>query len=527
MGKRYLVLPVDDNKEKKHYRLTREGRLLYDFTAALDPDAPAMRTYIDVTRFGDGALTLTDDAGTPVTFAETSRIPPRGERENGMLFRPRVHFTTEIGWTNDPNGLLYAGGVYHLFYQHNPHGTDWGNMTWGHAVSSDLVTWEEWGDALFPDEMGTMYSGSAILDTENRAGFGKDAILLFYTAAGGTSELSAGQPFTQCLAFSTDGGRTFTKYDHNPILPQQAPGNRDPKVEWSPELGRYLMALYLEGHTYAVFASDDLRHWEKFAEIPLPEDDECPDLYPLPAEGTVRWVFSGAHDTYLVGRIDAAGFHPSQEPLRCGFGDCTAYAAQTFSGCAVQTFPGGAAPGLPGAAGRRIRMSWVKSVPSGAVFRSQMGIPCEMTLRRAGGLLRLGAYPVRETESLVRRRFGVREVTQAGETVLADADALSGCAADVTLEIGEGCAPFVLSCFGIEIGVFPEEGRVVCPNGAAPLSYTGEKRLRVLFDTLGAEIFADGGLICMAAAQNADFGQGAVLRAQEGVRVRASACALG
>lgn len=136
---------------------------------------------------------------------------------------------------------------------------DWGNMTWGHATSADLIRWTELGDALFPDEQGTMFSGSAIVDETNAAGFGTGAILLFYTAAGGHSVLSKGRRFSQCLAYSTDNGNTFTKYQKNPIIPHIIGTNRDPKVQWSEELGKYTLSLYLDDRDYAIFTSDNLK----------------------------------------------------------------------------------------------------------------------------------------------------------------------------------------------------------------------------------------------------------------------------
>ncbi len=512
MTKRYLVLPINDSAEKKHYRLLDGERLVYDFDAALDFVHGAFDSYADITRFGDAKLTLVDDAGTLIPYRESDRFPKIDEIENGKYLRPAVHYTTTLGWTNDPNGLILVNNKYHMFYQHNPHGVYWGNMTWGHAVSDDLVHWTELGDALFPDETGTMYSGSAYCDHKNVAGFGKDAVLLFYTAAGNNSELSKDKPFTQCLAYSTDGGYTFTKYEKNPIIPHIVGGNRDPKVEWSQEIGKYTLSLYLDGNDYAIYQSDDLLHWVKIADVNMPENNECPDFYPLTIgeEGVVKWVFSGAHDTYLVGSMESGTFIPEQKELRYHHGPGESYAAQTFSGCGT----------------RRIKIAWGTNKALGALFNSQMGLPCEMYLKRIGDIIRLGSYPVHEVERLVKKKTVVNTLNGQGEVIFAKPDFLGACAADVYVEIGEGTAPFVLSCFGMEITVDPLNGTYTHGSCTVPLSYSGEKNLRVIFDTLGAEVFADRGLIYSTFGKIADRRYGVKISAKEDISVKIAVSAL-
>ena len=232
--------------------------------------------------------------------------------------RPALHFTAETGWINDPNGLVYADGVYHLYYQWNPFGTEWGNMHWGHAVSRDLITWEHRPVALMPDEFGTVYSGCGWQDHEGVAGFGKDALLFYYTAAGGSNQWSTdqGNKHTQRLAISTDGGETLQKV--GTVIEHIKGENRDPKIFWHAESGAYIMVLYLDGTEFAIFRSADLLHWQESQRFSAERMWECPGLFALPVEdrpGEKKWVFWSADGYYRIGDFDGYAFHPETEVL--------------------------------------------------------------------------------------------------------------------------------------------------------------------------------------------------------------------
>ena len=485
--KKYIVLPVNDEKPTKHCFLCAGETLLEDFTIALDCETPRVDVYIDVTRFGDAELTLTDEDGNVVPYRTADRHPTIEEIPGGDVLRPAAHFTTTIGWINDPNGMIYAGGRYHLFYQHNPMGVNWGNMTWGHAVSEDMVHWTEVGDALFPDETGTMFSGSAVCDERNVSGLGEGAILLFYTAAGRNSELSKNAPFTQCLAYSTDNGETFTKYEKNPIIPHIIGGNRDPKVQWSDELGKYTLSLYLDGVDYCIFQSDNLLDWEKIADVKTPLDNECTEFYPLPINGGVKWVFSGAHDSYIIGEIKNGTFVPEQDNLPYHIGPGCSYAAQTFSGTGD----------------RRIKMPWGQNRAPGAVFNSQMGIPVEMFLKNVDGTIRLGSLPVKETELLECAAWNCDALETKGAQISLGKP-VDKAALRVKMEIDPASDDFTFSCFGMEIKFSPKNNTYTHGPCTAPLSYDGEMNVDMIFDTLGAEIFADNGLVYSTIGQVAD-----------------------
>ena len=285
------------------------------------------------------------------------------------------HFTPPKGWTNDPNGLIYYEGVYHLFYQHNPDSNKWANMHWGHAKSRDLVHWEHLPIALYPEDGYMMFSGSAIADTRNLTGLKTgehDPMLLYYTAAG--------EPFEQRLAVSTDGGETFRKLP-GCVIPHIAGSNRDPKIVYDAPADIYRLALYLDGDEYALFESSDLLRFTQKQVISLPEDNECPDLFPLRADdGRDLWVLMGAHDRYLVGEFDGSGiFAPIQPAGRLSYGT-TSYAAQSYSGLT----------------GRRLRLSWNQTDMHDDLIQGSMCTPADLTLVSRDGRYTLCLRPAPE-----------------------------------------------------------------------------------------------------------------------------------
>ena len=236
-----------------------------------------------------------------------------GNREK---FRPTYHFSPLYGWMNDPNGMVYKDGEYHLFYQHNPYGSKWGNMHWGHAISKDLINWEHRPDAITPDALGTIFSGSAVVDTDNTAGFGAGAIVAIYTQNSDRQ--------VQSIAYSTDNGRSFTKYENNPVLTSDARDFRDPKVFWHKETQRWIMLLAV-GQEMQIFSSSNLKDWafeSSFGEGQGAHGGvwECPDLFELPVDGTneKKWVllcnlnpggpFGGSATQYFVGTFNGKEF---------------------------------------------------------------------------------------------------------------------------------------------------------------------------------------------------------------------------
>lgn len=294
------------------------------------------------------------------------------EVQNVYPFRPQIHFAPKIGWHNDPNGLIFADGVYHLYYQWNPYGVIWGNMHWGHAVSKDLIKWEHRPMAMDPDQYGTIYSGCGWQDKENAAGFGENTLLFFYTAAGGSNQWSvdAGNQHTQRLAISTDGGETLQRIDGT-ILPHIVGQNRDPKIFYHKESNAYIMVLYLEKCEFAVFRSADLLHWEETQRFSMENMWECPDLFELSvdnAAGEKKWVFWSADGYYLVGSFDGYHFTPESDVLGA-YSTTLAYAAQTYAGVGDRT----------------ISVAWLRLVNDRGNYRGLMSVPMELSLLKTGG----------------------------------------------------------------------------------------------------------------------------------------------
>ncbi|MCI8360223.1 MAG: glycoside hydrolase family 32 protein [Clostridiales bacterium] len=491
--RKYLILPIGLEARSKKLCFYRQGAPDLELTLELDAPVDAIRPdyykYVDLSAYIGQTLTLTCDPDVDCGFEQTDQ--PSAQPFYGEKYRPQAHFSAGLGWINDPNGLVFDGERYHLFYQHNPYSHNWSNMHWGHAVSPDLLHWKELPPALSPDELGTVFSGSALMDRENRTGLKtgeQDVMLLYYTAAGNSSLRSKGRPFTQCLAYSADGGRTFQKYPGNPVVGHIEAENRDPKVVYVPELSAYVMALYLNDNRYTLLTSTDLIAWKLLQELALPGDAECPDLYPLPLDGDgskTRWIFAGASDRYLVGEFSSGKYRPVKAVQRLHYGG-NSYAAQTFSD-------------IPATDGRRIRMAWNTTRTPHSYFCCSMCLPCEMRLQTIGREETLTAWPVREVESLFRQEenFTMQDLT-AGPAVLSRRTPGAHWL-EFTLTPSADCR-FTLSLFGGEVEVDLPENAIRCMDKTMPVHMEdGKVRLLIIADAMGFEIFCGRGqsFMCM------------------------------
>lgn len=316
-------------------------------------------------------------------------------------YRPQYHFSPEKNWMNDPNGLVYYDGEYHLFYQYNPKGIEWGYMHWGHAVSTDLLHWQHLPIAIYPDENSTdkerctSFSGSAIVDENNLLGKQSGEIktlIAFYTS----------QHCGQRIAFSTDKGRTWVKYEENPVIPyNETDDARDPKVVWHEESQKWVMALYRKSgeadnsRGVSFYTSDNLVDWEWQSHIH--GFYECPDLIKLEVEnrpGESIWVLFDADGTYLLGNFDGRQFTPSSGKMKSDWGS-NYYATQSWSN-------------IPREDGRTIQIAWMRNGKYPEMpFNGQMTFPSELSVIETPAGYKLVRQPVREIENILRNTFSI------------------------------------------------------------------------------------------------------------------------
>jgi fructan beta-fructosidase len=500
--KQYLNMPVRSGATKHILTFSINGRTVREFDIELTDDEPELWVASDVSQFRGEELTVNSPTLPPEMLSlmqQSDEIKATGD-VYAEKFRPRFHFTTKLGWNNDPNGLVYYQGEYHLFYQHNPFGLNWGNMYWGHAISNDLLHWEELGDALEPDGLGAMFSGSAVVDWENTAdlqsGF-EHTLVCFYTSAGGSLTWSEGKPFVQSIAYSNDRGRTWTKYANNPVVKHIVSANRDPKVIWHQPTRRWVMALYLDKNDYALLVSPDLKQWEQTCTVQIPGGAECPDFFDLPVDGNpahTRWVLWSAHGNYLLGDFDGTQFVPDGGVQSIWGGPWSDAATIPSSSYAAQTWSD-----IPPEDGRRIQICWLLASLPGMPFTNAMTFPTELTLKTTANGIRLNSWPIREIAKLHGAKHNWQDVLlQPGENPL---QGMSGAAFDITAEFQVPQSGAAGVTFGFEIGEVtlaydPAAQTLTCRDKTIALPPEGNAiRLRILVDRGSLEIFGNGGVV--------------------------------
>jgi sucrose-6-phosphate hydrolase SacC (GH32 family) len=403
--KNYLNLPVSyDEEDRTSIEIAVDGKSEIFFDIYLPDENPDFWVFVDVSAFkGKTALIKADRADKSIAL---NKIYQSDERQYlSDLYkekhRPQLHFSTIRGWINDPNGLVYYDGEFHLYFQHYPYGYYWGQPHWGHAVSTDLVHWKQLPDVLYRHELGGIYSGSSVVDYKNTAGFktGKyDPIVAFYTT---TRKFGNDEADCQNLAYSNDRGRTFTEYKYNPVIGDRTEilgtyNARDPKVIWHEPTNKWVMIVY-ERIGNSIFTSDNLRDWEYQSHIQT--FWECPELFELPVDGdpqNKKWVMYGVSGDYLIGDFNGKKFTPESGMFNYLQGKF--FAAQTFNN-------------VPANDGRRIQVGYVEipgweEVPEpNPPFNGLMSFPTELTLRNTANGIRMYNEPVKEIEKLHQKTY--------------------------------------------------------------------------------------------------------------------------
>ena len=398
--KKFLLLPVEEASPEAKLYMIADNDVVRNMNVRLAINKVDYFVPVDLSGFDNKSLSFNFQLipDTAICWDEM-KLSNEFDTSNRESFRPLYHFTPQYGWMNDPNGMVYKDGVYHLFYQYNPYGSMWGNMHWGHATSTDLVNWEHQPIAIAPDALGTIFSGSCVVDKDNTAGFGAGAIIAFYT--------SASDRQVQSMAYSLDNGKTFKKYARNPILTSTQRDFRDPKVFWHDATDKWIMILAV-GQEMQIYSSANLKDWayeSSFGEGQGAHGGvwECPDLIELPIEGTElkKWVlicninpggpFGGSATQYFVGTFDGKKF-VNESPKNTKWMDWGKdhYATVTWSNAPE---------------GRHIALAWMSNwqyandVPT-SQYRSPNSVPRDLGLFTVSGETYLQSAPSPELQKL-------------------------------------------------------------------------------------------------------------------------------
>jgi len=438
-------------------------------------------------------------------------------------YRPIIHFTPPSGWMNDPNGLVYLDGEYHLFYQYNPDTIVWGPMHWGHAVSADLIHWQHLPIALFPDSLGTIFSGSCVYDENNTSGLGTKEyppLVAIFTHDGGLINRPEREGLQeQSLAFSTDKGRTWKKYVGNPVLHSMNKNFRDPKVIWHTQIQKWVMTL-AAGEKIMFFNSPDLKIWKFGGTFTLSDTTlgtyECPDLFPIAVQGKpkdTKWVLLTSYTSgtpngscgtsYLVGDFDGNTF--TCNDTRPGWFD---YGADNYAG--------GTFSNIPSTDGRCIMIGWMSNwayadkIPA-TTWRGTMTLPRELSLTFKDGKYQINSFPVKElkaffTDSVSYSLDGLNQSVRLPEN--------GCCAIDIHIDSAFDSLKIELSNNNNEMVCLTLKSQKLTINRAKsgkakvtdffnkeqsmPLPKTFPLKLHLVYDIATLELFANNGAVSMA-----------------------------
>ena len=500
-GKKYLLLPVEEKEEHAHIRVVRNNQLVKTINCRL---AVNNVDYFVPYEIGEGELfDITFNGNMRSTGAindftcwKRMTYSDTFDTKNVEKHRPLYHHTPQYGWMNDPNGMFYKDGVWHLCYQYNPYGSQWENLSWGHSTSTDLINWKAEPTALEPDALGMMFSGCCVVDKNNTAGFGKDAIVALYTTAGARQ--------TQSLAYSTDGGKTFTKYADNPIITSNVPDFRDPHVFWNAEAGFWNMIL-AAGQQMSIYSSKDLKEWKHESDFGAEYGNhvgvwECPDLMKMNVKGTNKdkWMlicninpggpFGGSATQYFIGQFDGHKFTCEDEPSETKWMD---YGKDHYATITFDNAP----------EGRHVGIAWMSNwqyanqVPT-KQYRSANSIVRDFGLFEYKGETYCSITPAKEM--LAARGARVSQPTEACEIVVT----VKG-DAQITLRNAKG--ERVVMTYDDEEETFDMDRRRsgnisfsdAFPVATSSPTYGKVRQLRIFVDRCSVEAFDGDGKMCM------------------------------
>jgi fructan beta-fructosidase len=525
---RYLWIPITPGAKDTIVSFYLKDEKIQEMCIEAGEEGPCFYTWFDAAAYQGSAMTLEGD------YKERwfENVVVREERPcNPGKNRPLIHYAPAFGWLNDPNGLIYHKGVYHIYHQHNPYGVRWENMHWAHTSTPDFLSYTETEDVLFPDEEGPIFSGTAILDQNNCLGSGADAIAYFYTSAGGRSHWSKDHLFTQKMAVSTDHGVTLKKRKEI-VLPHIKEENRDPKVFYHKESSSYIMVLYVFDDTFYFFRSKDLIKWEKIQEITVPGMWECPDFFPLTCEedGVKKWVLWSADGYYCLGEFDGKCFLAQKNKEGKGFARYQLYDINRDGGNKVDRnfVRPYAAQTFQETGDRMLQLSWITSVKKDRNYAGMLSLPGELGLTASSDGYRICINPAKELEKLRSETF---------ETVLETVEDQASGLSSVSLYSGEGQA--------LEMELTFLDSRESCDTGASyiklsvfetlffidlcsreitvgphriPLPEEREYHLRLYADTDVFELFVCGGLTYAVTENISDGVSGSAEIEHSGIR---------
>ena len=506
-SKKYLLLPVQESAEVSNIKVIGGSRQLKTLNVRLannhidyyvplclqefdDEKGLMLDVHVNGTYRTDGGIS-TFSCWKNMSFSDTF------DMKNREQYRPVYHHTPAYGWMNDPNGMFYKDGVWNLYFQHNPYGSQWENMTWGHSTSTDLVHWKFQGDPVQPDALGTVFSGSAVVDKENTSGFGKGAVIALYT--------SAGESQTQSMVYSTDNGKTFTKYEGNPVITSNVPDFRDPHMFWNEDIKKWNMIL-AAGQHMEIYSSDNLKDWKlesSFGETYGNHGGvwECPDLMKMKVRGTnkEKWMlicninpggpFGGSATQYFIGDFDGHKFTCESKPEVTKWMD---YGKDHYATVTFDNAPDG----------RRVAIAWMSNwqyanqVPT-LQYRSGNSIPRDLGLFEYKGETYCSVVPSPEMTA-ARSKKATKSLSESCEMVVN----LKG---NATITLSNDKGEMVVMLYDAKAETFSmdrtKSGKMDFSNDFAATTkaptYGKISQLRIFIDKSSIEVFDAEGKMAM------------------------------